>query len=145
MLRTLLYEICSIITIHWNDNLFSWWLFGSHLNSWFRFEATFDDILNLVDFLCTKSRKCVFDLDDFYYMRSQFRSLCIRFMSRLDNRSWFKVLEIFGNLVNFFLELGRNRRGNSFNTCWNQFALIRIVSTGNGFHLRSEFCWNLLS
>jgi len=37
-------------------------------------------------------------------------------MSRPDNRSWFKVLEIFGNLVNFLLELGKNRKGDPLNT-----------------------------
>ena len=60
-------------------------------------------------------------------------------MSRLVNGRWFVVLEIFENLNNFLLGLGRNRRGNSFDTCWNQLIYVQFVSTGNGFYLGSEF------
>ena len=98
MLGTLFHEYNSIIPVYWDDDLFSRQIFGSHLDSRFRFRFTFDDVLYLVNFL---SRKCIFYLDDFFCIRNRFRSLYIRFGIRLDDRSQFKVFEIFGNLIDF--------------------------------------------
>ena len=136
MLGTLFHEFNSIIPVYWDDDLFSRQIFGSHLDSRFRFRFTFDDVLYLVNFL---SRKCIFYLDDFFCIRNRFRSLYIRFGIRLDDRSQFKVFEIFGNLIDFLWDLVRIEGGILSMLAGTDLLLFELFPLVIGFTLGVNF------
>ena len=55
------HENVVVINAYWDDYLFSRRSFRSHLDVGFWFQVALDDVIDLVDFLCIKSRKRFFD------------------------------------------------------------------------------------
>ena len=101
-MATFLHEFHNIIPIHWNNNLFPGWSFGSHLDVRFEFRSIFDDLLDLINFASTKRRESVLYFDDFFCVVRRLRSdlplvllmgACFRFLKNLE--IWLTSLDDF--------------------------------------------------
>ena len=113
MKRAIFYEFCNIFTAHWDDDVFSWWTFSSHLNMWFCFRSALDDDVDLVYFLCFKRQKNLFDFDNLGCANTLFQSLSISFLGLFRDFSQFDIFKVFGDLVNLLLWFGGNWGGKS--------------------------------
>ena len=77
MKRTVLYEFRIVLAAHRGDNMFPRQIFSNHLNMRFYLRVALDNIINLVDFVCTKRWESLFDLDDLRSVGTLFWNLSI--------------------------------------------------------------------
>ena len=104
----ILYEFANVITTYQNDDLFSQWSFRDHSNARFGIYVTIDNFMDLINFLNTDSWKDIFDFDNFIYITSLFRYLCIQFLGLVRSVYEFDILEVFGDLIDLLLQFGWN-------------------------------------
>ena len=88
--------------------MFSRQTFSSYLNTRFYFRVALDNIINLVDFICSKRWESLFDLNNLRSIGVLFQNLGIQFLELFRYIGQFDVLEIFGDLVNLLLQFGKN-------------------------------------
>jgi len=77
---TLFYKLLYIVIVHQNNNLFSRWTFGGHVNTWFRLTttiATIDDFLYVLNLVCLEREESVFNLENFHSIVARLRYLSI--------------------------------------------------------------------
>ena len=80
VVATLFYELLYIVTIYQNNNLFSRWTFGGHVNTWFRLTttiATIDDFLYVLNLVSLEREKSVFNLKSFHSIVARLGCLSI--------------------------------------------------------------------
>ena len=77
MKQAILHEFADVITIHWNNDLFSRWSFRGYLNARFGICVAIDNFVDLINFLNTKSWEGIFDFDNFIRITGLFRYLYI--------------------------------------------------------------------
>ena len=122
MKRAILYEFHDIFTAHWDDDVFSWWTFSIHLNTWFCLRSALDNVVDLVYFLCSKRWKSLFDFDNVRCANILFWSLSISFLRLFRDFGQFDIFEVFRDLVNLLLWFGGNRGESSLyspgSVCW---------------------------
>lgn len=66
--------------------------------------------MDLIDFLSTENWEGIFDFDNFRCITGLFRCLHIQFLGLIGSIDRFSILKVFGDLVNFLLRFGWNRR-----------------------------------
>ena len=79
MKRQVLYEVVDIITTHQDNNLFSRWTFGCHLNTWCWFILAVDNAVNLINLFGIEGWESLFDFEYFQCVGGRFGGLGIRF------------------------------------------------------------------
>ena len=79
MIATIFYEFCFIIIVNWNYDLFPRVILCGHIDSWFGFAVVFDNLLNVINFVCFEIREGFLDFKDFLGSVSRLWHLSIQF------------------------------------------------------------------
>ena len=64
MNRGVFHKLFNIIIAHGNNDLFPGWALSCHLDARFRLGESFDNVVDLINFLCFHRRKNFLDLDN---------------------------------------------------------------------------------
>ena len=95
MAATLFHELLYIVTVHWNNDLFSGWTLGGHVNIWFRLTTTINDFLYVPNFVCLERGESIFNLENFCSVVARLRCLSIQFPRLFLAWGGFRTLKYF--------------------------------------------------
>ena len=95
MAATLFYELLYIVTVHQNNDLFSGWTLGGHVNIWFRLTTTINDFLYVPNFVCLERGESIFNLENFCSVVARLRCLSIQFPRLFLAWGGFRTLKYF--------------------------------------------------
>ena len=79
MKRRVFHEVVDIVTTHRDNNLFSRWTFGCHLDARFWFILAVDNAVNLIDLFGIEGWEGLFDFEYFQCVGGRFGGLGVRF------------------------------------------------------------------
>ena len=101
----ILHEFCNVFITYKNNNLFMRGSLGSHVDMGFGFWSSFNNVINLVNFLCSNRRKNFFDFDNIRYASGLFGDLGIRLGFSRSLNFQLIVLKVLGDNIDLLLRL----------------------------------------
>jgi len=109
----------------------------------FGFWRSFNNIVDLVDFLCSNGRKNFFDFDDVRCAGGLFGDLGIRLGFPRSLNFWLLVLKVLGDNVDLLLKLSWDQWRNPLNTSQSRFHAFLGEPLWCRLDLRSKFVTTL--
>ena len=120
------HKIFNIVIIYRNNDLFPRRALSCYLDARFRLRGSFDNAIDLINFLCSHRRKSSLDLDNIWHVRILLGGLSIGLSLRQWGIICFATLEELGNIVNLFQRFGWDgwRKPFDASQSWTVFFLI---------------------
>ena len=87
----------------------------------FSLGQSFDDFIDLINFLSSNRWEHVLDLNDIRHAGILFGNLSVRLVGFRDFILHLFILKILGDCINFLLIFGQNRRRNPLDASWDGF------------------------
>ena len=135
----ILHDLVNVVLRHRDDYLLPWGTFSCYLNMQLRFQRSFNDIVNLINFFDTNQWKCFFNFDYICHTHILFGSLGIG----LGFVGWqvdhFVILEEFRNSINLLRRFCWDWRGKPVNISWEWTILFLVIPLRRQRCLGSEF------
>ena len=110
--------------------------FHGHLNIRFCLWSTLNNVIDLVDFLCTNGREYFFNLDDFQSIGILLRDLGVRFSRLLRIGCLLVALE--KDNIDLFLRFSWNGQRDPFDVGWDRLIDFLFVFSRSGGNFWSE-------
>ena len=136
------HKLFNIIITHRDNVLFSGWALSCHLDARFRLGGSFDNVIDLINLLCSHRRKSFLDLDNIWHASVLLRGLSIKFSLRQWGIICFTTLEELRDGVDLLWRFDWDGQRKPFDASWGWIVFFFIISLRSWLNPRGELGCN---